>query len=473
MKYLPLFADLGGRHTLVVGGGENAARKLRLLLRAGASPTVRAARVNDEIRALSLEGQVRIEPSIDLELDLSGLNSDDYALVIIADADIETAEAYAATARRLNIPINVVDRAELSTVIFPGIVDRDPVLVAIGSAGTAPVLVRRLREQIEAMLPSRLGNLAQFAQQFRRAVTSAQPNGARRRHFWENFFGGPVARLVLEGRDRQASNAMLRLVNQPVAVDPEGSVALVGVGPGDPDLLTLRALRAMQDADVVVYDRLIGYDILDYVRRDAERIYVGKKRGDHAVSQDGINALLVERAQAGQRVVRLKGGDPFIFGRGGEELASLQAAGITAEVVPGITAAAGCAAAAGMPLTHRDHASGVTFVTGHMRDGTPELDWQALAAIQHTIVIYMGVTTVGIISERLIAHGMASATPVAIIENGTRPEQVVARGTLATLGSAVARQNISGPTLIVIGDVAALARESIPGVEALVQAQAS
>jgi len=472
LKYLPLFADISGRRSLVVGGGENATRKLRLLLRAGALPTVHAGSLNAEIQALVRDGQVRVEQPASVCPDLSHRELADYALIVVADADGETAEAYAAAARRTNIPVNVVDRPDLSTVVFPGIVDRDPVLIAIGTAGAAPVLVRRLREQIEALLPSRLGHLARFAQRFRGAVASAHLDSASRRHFWETFFDGPIARLVLEGRERQAANAMLRLVNRTDTASPEGSVALVGVGPGDPDLLTLRALRAMQDADVVVYDRLIGDQILDYVRRDAERIYVGKARGNHAMSQKAINALLVARARIGQRVVRLKGGDPFIFGRGGEEMACLQAAGIAVEIIPGITAATGCAAAAGLPLTHRDYASGVTFVTGHMRDGASEPDWAGLAEIRHTLVIYMGVLTAGIIGERLVAHGMRPATPVAVIENGTRPEQIVARATLATLGATVTGRGIVGPALIVIGDVAALATESAPGAEAHAQAYA-
>ncbi len=353
--------------------------------------------------------------------------------------------------------------------MFPGIIDRDPVLVAIGSSGAAPALVRRLREQIEALLPSRLGRLARFARRFRTAVAGTHPDSGRRRWFWETFFDGPVARLVLDGREHQATNAMLRLVNGGTAPSSEGSVALVGVGPGDPDLLTLRALRAMQDADVVVYDRLIGDQILDYVRRDAERIYVGKARGNHAMSQEEINTTLVAQAASGRRVVRLKGGDPFVFGRGGEEMTHLQTAGVAVEIIPGITAATGCAAAAGLPLTHRDYASGVTFVTGHMRDGTAEPDWAGLAATRHTLVIYMGVATAGIIGERLVAHGMRPTTPVAVIENGTRPEQIVAHGTLANLGATVAGHGIVGPALIVIGDVVALASESVPSANAHTQ----
>jgi uroporphyrin-III C-methyltransferase/precorrin-2 dehydrogenase/sirohydrochlorin ferrochelatase len=457
MKYLPLFADLEGRECLVVGGSENATRKLRLLLRAGARPTVIGAAVTQEIHALESDGKVRVKQETRNTTNLLSQRIADYALIVVADADSETAEAYAAAARHLNVPLNVVDRPELSTVVFPGIVDRDPVLIAIGTSGAAPVLVRRLREQIEAMLPPRLGQLARFAQRFRSAVASAQPDSGRRRRFWEAFFDGPIARLVLEGRERQAANAMLLLVNSADTASPEGSVALVGAGPGDPDLLTLRALRTMQDADVVVYDRLIGDEILEYARRDAERIYVGKEKGRHALPQDRINQLLIERARGGQKVVRLKGGDPFVFGRGGEEVEALRVAGISVDVIPGITAATGCAAAAGFPLTHRDYASAVTFVTGHGSDGELGLDWPALGALQHTLVIYMGLSTAGVIASQLIAHGKRRDTPVAIVENGTRPNQRVIKGSLSELETLVVQHAIEGPALIVIGDVTALA----------------
>jgi uroporphyrin-III C-methyltransferase/precorrin-2 dehydrogenase/sirohydrochlorin ferrochelatase len=457
MKYLPLFADLAGRECLIVGGGENATRKLRLLLRAGARATVAAAAVTPEISALERDGEVRVEKEPQAAPNLVPHRLSAYALIVVADVDRQTAATYAAAARRSNIPINVVDRPDLSSVVFPGIVDRDPVLVAIGTSGAAPVLVRRLREQIEALLPARLGSLARFAHRFRSAVASAQPESGRRRRFWETFFDGPIARLVLEGREDQAANAMLRLVNRTDAGQPEGSVALVGVGPGDPDLLTLRALRAMQDADVVVYDRLIGDRILDYVRRDAERIFVGKAKGRHTVPQDRIHRLLIDRARAGHRVVRLKGGDPFVFGRGGEELDALRAAGVTTEIVPGITAATGCAAAARIPLTHREHASAVTFVTGHGADGEADLDWSSLAALKHTLVIYMGLSTASTIASQLIGHGMDPYTPAAIVENGTRPNQRVITGLLVELGALVTRHAITGPALIVIGTVAGLA----------------
>ena len=462
MRYLPLFADVAGRKSLVIGGNENAARKLRLLLRAGTRPVVLATSVTDEIEALETEGKLHLDFTSNTSPGNKNYRLSDYALIIVADADEHIAQAWAIAARDACVPVNVVDRPDLSTVVFPGIVDRDPVIVAIGSAGAAPVLVGRLRAQIEALLPARIGRLAKFAQRFRPAVAGMSASG-NARWFWERFFSSTLASLVLAGQEREANDTMLRLINR---VDdsqpPAGSVSLVGVGPGDPDLVTLRALRVMQDADVVVYDRLIGHEILDYVRRDAERIYVGKARGNHAMSQEKINDLLVTRALAGQRVVRLKGGDPFVFGRGGQEMAAVQDAGISVEIVPGITAATGCAAAAGLPLTHRDFASSVTFVTGHLRDEAAKPDWQNLARTRHTLVIYMGIANAAQISQELIVHGMAPATPIAIIENGTRPEQIVARGTLASLVSTIAVNEIVGPALIVIGDVATLAQECTP-----------
>ena len=459
MKYLPLFADLNERNCLIIGGGEVAAQKIRLVLGAGARLTVIATKVNNEIRGLESAGRLRVEPSVYGSQAISKFCSSDVALIVVAEANPLDAEAWASWAHKGGFPVNVVDRPDISTVVFPGIVDRDPVLIAIGSSGTAPVLVRRLREKIEGLLPSRLGRLAQFAMRFRNAVANAETNIISRRRFWEGFFDGPVARLVLKGQEHQATKAMLRIINGVGRSTPEGSVALIGVGPGDPDLLTLRALRAMQDADVVLYDRLIGDKILDYVRRDAERIYVGKAPADQSMNQQAINALILERAHTGQNVVRLKGGDPFVFGRGGEEMAVLKEASIKVEVIPGVTAAIGCAATAGIPLTHRDYAEGVSFVTGSTCDGGTEPDWASLATLRHTLVIYMGVAKAGVIGERLVEHGMRPETPVAVIENGTLPDQIITHGTLKTLGVTVTEQCIGGPVLLIIGDVAALSRE--------------
>jgi uroporphyrin-III C-methyltransferase/precorrin-2 dehydrogenase/sirohydrochlorin ferrochelatase len=452
MKYLPLFADLREQTTVVIGGGEIAARKLRVLLRAQAKPLVFAVAPNKEIEDLENAGLIRLRHS---EFDTTELIG--CCLVVVADAEEARAGEIAATARQAGIPVNVVDRPELSSVIMPGIIDRDPVLIAISSSGHAPVLVRRLREKLETLLPARLGDLATFAGRYRQAVATAIQEPRRRLRFWEQFFEGPIARTVLAGRNGEAADAMLRLVNLDTPAPEAGSVALVGAGPGDPDLLTLRALRTLQDADVVLHDALIDERMLDYVRRDARRIDVGKRKGRHSHSQDTINQLLLDEARKGNRVVRLKGGDPFIFGRGGEEMAYLRARGIEVEVVPGITAAAGAAAAAGIPLTHRGLASAVTFITGHGQASSPDLDWAALATGGQTLVLYMGVSTIREVSEKLITHGMAPSMPVAVIENATLPHQRILRSRLDQLAETCAVENVRAPALILIGEVVGLA----------------
>jgi uroporphyrin-III C-methyltransferase / precorrin-2 dehydrogenase / sirohydrochlorin ferrochelatase len=456
VKYFPLFANLDGRRCVVIGGGEEAARKIRLLLKAGARPLVIASDAVDEIREAAACGALDLALRRFESSDLDGA-----ALLVVSDEGGAPIEPVLQAARATGIPINVIDRPALSTVVVPGIVDRDPVLVAIGSAGTSPVLVRRLREKIEALLPSRLGDLASFAGRFRGAVSGAISDGDGRRRFWERFFDGPIARQVLAGDVSSANEAMLRVINGGRQAVETGSVALVGAGPGDPDLLTVKALRLMQDADVVVHDSLIGDGILDCVRRDADRIDVGKRKGRQSVSQGEINDILLTQVQAGKRVVRLKGGDPFVFGRGGEELDHLRAHGVDVEIVPGVTAALGAAAACAMPLTDRRHASAVTFITGHGKDGALDVEPALLAEGRNTIVVYMGVSVADGIAKRAIEAGRAPATPVAVIERATRPDQRVLRGTLDTLGQLVTDSRVIGPALLVIGDVAAAAK-SLP-----------
>ena len=449
MQYFPAFLDLNGRSCLVVGGGETAARKVRLLRKAGAEVVVVAPRVVDEIADLAADGALSVVSRGFVAGDVRGRTA------VVAATGVDQVDGRVAeAARAAGLPVNVVDRPDLSSFIVPAIVDRDPVVIGISSGGTAPVLARRLRAAIETLLPGRLGSLARFAEGFRAAVKATMPDAGARRRFWESFFDGPVAAEVLAGRETAARERMLGLVNRAAAPAPQGIVHIVGAGPGDPDLLTLRALRLMQEADVVVYDRLVGDEILDACRRDAERIYVGKAKGRHAASQDEINDILVEQARAGRRVLRLKGGDPFVFGRGGEEQDVLRRHGIPVEAVPGITAATGCAAATGIPLTHRDHASAVTFVTGHGKDGAPDLDWAALARLRQTLVIYMGVSRAGWIAARLIAHGMTPSTPAAVIENGTRANQKTVVGTLGDLSTLVRDHGIAGPAVIVVGEVA-------------------
>jgi uroporphyrin-III C-methyltransferase/precorrin-2 dehydrogenase/sirohydrochlorin ferrochelatase len=458
MNYFPAFFDLKDRPALIVGGGEAAARRLRRLQRAGARVTIVAPRVGEEIAAAIDEGKIAAVRRGFVSGDVNG-----QAIVFAATGLPAVDERVAEAARTAGVPVNVADHAGLSNFIVPAIVERDPVVIGISTGGAAPVLASRLREAIERLLPSRLGRLADFADSFRTAVKATVPNAAARLRFWDRFFDGPVADQLLAGNDGRAREKMLTLVNGRAAAEPpRGGAAIVGAGPGDPDLLTLRALRLIQRADVVIYDKLVGPGVLDLARRDAERIYVGKSKGDHSKSQDEINALIAGQAQAGRRVVRLKGGDPFIFGRGGEELEYLRARGISAEVVPGITAALGCAAAAGIPLTHRDHAQAVTFATGQGKDGEPELDWATLARLKQTLVIYMGVGAAGRIAARLIDHGLDPATPVAVIENGTLPTERALYGRLSALNWLVRQSDIKGPALIVIGKVAALAEAATP-----------
>ena len=455
MRYLPLFADLAGRRCLVIGGGETAARKLRLLIQAGASPIVLATGVTEEIKVAVNRGDVSLVPRRFIVSDLA-----DTALVIVADSPSDEAEAISRAAQDAGVLVNVVDQPDLCTVVLPGIVDRDPVLVAIGSAGASPVLVRRVRERIERLLPPRLGRLARFAGRFRAAVASRIEGGPARRAFWERVIDGPIGSRVLRGEEPAANDAMLRLINSstPTPSGPDkGSVALVGAGPGAADLLTLRALRLIQDADVVIHDALVGTGVLDLVRRDADRIDVGKRKGHHRFSQDGINQLLVAQASLGRRVVRLKGGDPFLFGRGGEEMEYLRDRGFDVEIVPGITAAFGAAAATGIPLTHRDHASAVTFRTGHGADGDAGgLDDTRLGEPNHTVVIYMGLGRADEIADRAIAAGRAPSTPVAVVDRATHDDQRVLRGALNTLGELVENAGLMGPALLIIGEVTAI-----------------
>jgi len=453
MENLPLFFRLRARPVLLVGAGEAAVAKARLLHAAGAEVRVVAPHGLDAFADWADAGVVRWDRRIFDPADVAGMT-----LVVGATGDRDADTAIAGAANAAAIPVNIVDRPDLSSFIVPSIVDRSPVTIGISTNGASPVLARRLREQIETLLPANLGRLASFLDSFRSAVKAKVDGFDARRRLWEDIIDGPIARDVLAGRETAAREAMLSRINRRHAgAQVQGHVDIVGAGPGDPELLTIKALRALQDADLVVYDRLIGDGILDLVRRDAERIYVGKARSNHAVPQDRINELLVSHARAGRRVVRLKGGDPFVFGRGGEELERLRAAGVSAAVIPGITAATGCAASAGLPLTHRDHASAVTFVTGHGVDGAPDVDWAALARPRHTLVVYMGVARAGSLADQLIGHGRAPDTPVAIIENGTRPDERVITGTLATIPSLVRTARLGAPALIVIGEVAALA----------------
>ncbi|WKC36520.1 siroheme synthase CysG [Ectopseudomonas chengduensis] len=448
MQFLPLFHKLQDRPVLVIGGGEVALRKARLLSDAGAVLRVVAPEIRSELQELA--GPVGIFLRGYASSDLQGV-----ALVIAATDDVPLNAQISAEAQALGIPVNVVDAPALCSVIFPAIVDRSPLIVAVSSGGDAPVLARLIRAKIETWIPATYGQLANLGKRFRERVKQLFPDVQQRRVFWEDVFQGQIAESVFAGKPEEGE----RLLEERLAgAAPRalGEVYLVGAGPGDPDLLTFRALRLMQQADVVLYDRLVAPAIIELCRRDAERIYVGKRRADHAVPQEQINQLLIDLARQGKRVLRLKGGDPFIFGRGGEEIEQLAAEDIPFQVVPGITAASGCAAYAGIPLTHRDHAQSVRFVTGHLKDGSSNLPWKDLVAPGQTLVFYMGLVGLPGICEQLIAHGRSGATPAALVQQGTTQNQRVFTGTLETLPQLVAEHEVHAPTLVIVGEVVTL-----------------
>lgn len=453
MSGLPIVLTVKGRPTLVVGGKDRAVPKVRRLLTAGAAVCVVAPAAGPEIVEFADQGRLVWRKRAFVSGDVRGLT-----VVFGATGNAAVDRSVAEAAAAAGVPANIVDGPELGDFTMPAIVDRDPVMVAISTDGTAPLLARKIRARIEAVLPENTGRLARFAAGFRSAVAATIPNPRARRELWQKVFDGSVADAVVRGDLHGARRTMLALINSSGTTRSVGHVAIVGAGPGNPDLLTLAALRLLEQADVVIHDRLVGPRILDYVRRDAALIDAGKARGDHRMGQDEINQTIVRHAKAGHRVVRLKGGDPFIFGRGGEELDALRAHGIEAEIVPGITAALGCAAIAGIPLTHRDHARTVTLVTGEGRDGALEADWRAVARGGHTVVVYMGIANAGRIAEQLINHGRDAATPIAVIENGSLPEQRVLAGRLDGLGALMADEAVTSPALVVIGDVAAYAK---------------
>lgn len=459
MDYLPLFIDMRGRLAVVIGGGPVAYRKTDQLLKAHARVLVVAPELGADLAALLELGRIEHLPQVFSPAQLEG------AFLVIAATDVfETNVAVATAARQRNLLINVVDDAEHSGFIFPAIIDRSPLVVAVGTAGASPTLARRVRSQIEAMLPGRLGDLAGYAGRWRAKVKQVLPDITTRLRFWEGFLDGPVARELLDGQTASADARMQATLDQAAAgaATPRGEVYLIGVGPGDPDLLTLRAQQLLQQADVLMHDRLVPEAILGRARRDAMRINVGKTPGRHEHTQEYINALLLEHARAGRRVARVKGGDPFIFGRGGEELAVLRAAGIPVVVVPGISAALGAAAATGMPLTHRGLAQAVTFVTATGANG-PQLNWSALAQADHTVVFYMSGAQIAQIAAHLLAEGLPGTHPATLVERATWPDGRVIKATLAELPAIAAAAALRSPTLLVVGQVAALAQAGLAG----------
>ena len=454
MDHLPVFLNVKGQRALVVGNGTLAARKADLLLRAGCDLTVVAPEPNGDLAHLLQQEKVRHKTGR-----LGADDLDDCVIAFGASADDAINQALYDLAKAARIPVNVSDNPALCDFIMPALVDRSPLLIAIGSGGTTPLLTRMLKARFETSIPASYGRLAEFAGEYRDQVKASIPDLTRRRRFWETMIDGPIAEHLFSGQESEATALMESLLAE-AATDgdkpPRGEVYLVGTGPGDPDLLTFRALRLMQQADVVLYDRLIGDGILNLVRRDAERLYVGKMKEDHSVPQEEISEMLIRLAQEGKRVLRLKGGDPFIFGRGGEEISSLADNGIAFQVIPGITAANGCAAYAGIPLTHRDHAQGYIVVTGHEKDGELNLNWESLIQPRQTVVVYMGLTSLGTIIDGFVSNGADSATPAAVIENGTRKGQRVIVGTLDSLQEKCAAADIRSPALIIIGSVVTL-----------------
>lgn len=459
MEYLPLFFKLKSQPCLVVGGGDIALRKIQTLLKAGANVTIVALKVSPSLRSVIEEHQLQVSLKSFEPNDLV-----DKSLVIAATNDRKLNELVSVSAGKLRVLVNVVDNPHLSSVIFPSIIDRDPLIIAVSTAGNAPVLARLVRSKIEAMIPSRYGELAALVGRSREKVKHLIPDIAQRKAFWEKVLSGPVSEFLMLGKVEEAEQRLDLLMNDVESKGGErqiydGEVYLVGAGPGDPDLLTFKALRLLQKADVILYDRLVAPEIVDLSRKDSEKIYVGKRMADHAVSQPDINEMLVKFAKAGKRVCRLKGGDPFIFGRGGEEIEKLVEHNISFQVVPGITAASGCASYAGIPLTHRDCAQSVQFVTGHQQENGVDLDWAGLASGQQTLVFYMGLSNLSQICDELINHGMDKNQPAALIQQGTTKNQKVIEGSIKSLPDLLSKEKVKAPTLIIIGQVVSLRRK--------------
>ena len=454
MEFLPVFLNVRGARCLIVGGGEVAYRKAVLLDRVGAQLLVVAPEISQQLLELLRQGNGIVQQRNFLESDL------DAVLLVVAATDDETLNAHvSALAKIRGLQVNVVDRPELCTFIVPAIVDRSPVVIAISSSGSSPILTRQLKEKLETVIPGGYGRLAELLRGYRKEVKQTISDFTKRSRFWERVLSGPMPEMVFSGKEDEARVYLDQALAGAEDLPVQGEVYLVGAGPGDPDLLTLKALRLMYEADVVLYDRLVSKEILQKIRPDAEKIHVGKQRADHTVPQEQINAMLVRLAREGKKVLRLKGGDPFIFGRGGEEIDQLAEAGIPFQVIPGITAASGCACYAGIPLTHRDYSQSVRFVTGHLKEGSVELDWDQLASDHQTVVFYMGLVGLENICEQLMAHGMSRDMPIALIQQGTTQNQKVVTGTLETMAEIVKAAKVQPPTLIIVGRVVKLHRQ--------------
>lgn len=455
MRYFPIFIDTKNLHCLVVGAGEVASRKIELLLKSDAHITVVAPWACDTVLAFAQQQRISL---VERKFEAPDLNNKDLVFVATDDGQINAEIHDLATEQK--ILVNVVDNTPLCKFITPSIIDRSPIVIAMSSGGVAPVLLRYMRQKLESVIPQKIARLGEFSEKFRETVKQTLSSVTARRYFWEDILDGPVAEQIYNDNPRQAESMFQSLLENHGKQDAQGEVYLVGAGPGDPDLLTFKALRLMQKADVVVYDRLVSNEILELVRRDAEKIYVGKAKSKHTLPQQEINDLLAKEALKGNRVVRLKGGDPFIFGRGGEEIETLVKHNVRFQVVPGVTAASGAASYAGIPLTHRDHAQSVVFATGHLKDESINLDWPALVQKKQTIVFYMGLTGLPIICRKLVEHGMPSDMPIAMVESATTENQRVVTGTLTTIENIAQAANIKPPALIIVGTVVSL-RETL------------
>ena len=455
MQALPIFFNIKNRHCVVIGGGDVAMRKVSMLLKASAAITLYSPTICHELQALVDEQKIKF---VQANFEASQLQG---ACMVIAATDDEVVnEAVSIAAKAQNIPVNVVDAPALCTFTMGSIIDRSPVVIAISSEGNAPVLARYIRAKIETMLPATYGRIADIAGEFREQVKAKFSTTQARRIFWEGVLQGSFVERVLSGQEQAAREQLGELIENADAAKNQGEVFLVGGGPGDPDLLTFRALRLMQQCDVCVYDKLVSPEVMELVRRDAELIYVGKERDQHTMPQEEINELLATLALQGKRVLRLKGGDPFIFGRGGEEIETLMQRGVPFQVVPGITAANGVSSYAGIPLTHRDYAQACLFITGHHKDGSIDMDWVAMSRPNQTVVIYMGLVGLKQICEKLIAHGVSANMPAAVVQQGTTQRQKVVAATLADLAEKVDAAQMKPPCLTIIGEVVKL-RETL------------
>lgn len=453
MREAPIFVVMRGQPAVVVGGGVAAARRAELLLRAGGRVTVFAPGLSGEFFALSGNPDLHHVPREPSRDDFAGVS-----LAFIATDDMSIAREAREAAKSAGALVNVADRPELCDFTVPAIVDRSPLVIAISTGGASPILARMLKARLESLIPAAYGRLADLMSAFRARVAAAIASPTMRRRFWEEALDGPIAEQALAG-DEAGAGARLEAAIEEWATEPrspQGEVYLVGAGPGDPDLLTFRALRLMQKADVVLYDRLTDEAVLNLVRREAERIYVGKRPDDHELPQEEISALLVKLANEGKRVLRLKGGDPFVFGRGGEEIETLAEHGVPFQVCPGVTAAIGASAYAGIPLTHRDHAQSCVFVTGHGKDGRLDLDWQTLIKPRQTVAIYMGLRNLEALTGGFVARGASADMPAALVDNATRASQRVVVGTLGTLAAKAREAGLRGPAVVIIGTVVSL-----------------